>query len=122
MNNTTRVKISKSLKVIGKFILEHDDGTEELINGKRSFCRCGFSKTMPFCDNSHRTITENTSGEYFDAQRKRQIEAMQNKNTLLHKEWREDFDKRQMDKKEKSKANYIDENTQLFWWESIDHN
>ena len=117
-----RVKISKSLKVIGEFILEHDDGTEELINGKRSFCRCGLSKHMPFCDNSHRTITENTSGEYFDAQRKRQIEAMQNKNTLLHKEWREDFDKRQMDKKEKSEANYIDENTQLFWWESIDHN
>ena len=73
-------------------------------------------------DDTHRTITENTSGEYFDAQRKRQIEAMQNKNTLLHKEWREDFDKRQMDKKEKSEANYIDENTQLFWWESIDHN
>ena len=60
LNNTTRVKISKSLKVIGEFILEHDDGTEELINGKRSFCRCGLSKSMPFCDNSHRTITDNT--------------------------------------------------------------
>ena len=61
-------------------------------------------------------------GEYFDDQRDRMIKDMQNKNTLLHKEWREDFDKRQMDKKEKSEANYIDENTQLFWWESIDHN
>ena len=64
-------------------------------------------------------MTYTSFGEYFDAQRKRQIEAMQNKNTLLHKEWREDFDKRQMDKKEKIKATYVDEYTQLFWWESI---
>ena len=34
-------------------------------------------------------------GEYFDDQRDRMIKDMQNKNTLLHKEWREDFDKRQ---------------------------
>jgi len=33
-------------------------------------------------------------GEYFDDQRDRMIKDMQNKNTLLHKEWREDFDKR----------------------------
>ena len=39
---------------------------------------------------------ENRSfGEYFDAQRIRIEKAMQNKNTQLHKEWREDFDKRQ---------------------------
>ena len=48
------------------------------------------------------------------------IQAMENKNTQLWKEWREDFDKRQMDKKEKNnKADYIDEYTQLFWWESL---
>jgi len=34
-------------------------------------------------------------GEYFDAQRIRIEKTMQNKNTQLHKEWREDFDKRQ---------------------------
>ena len=34
-------------------------------------------------------------GEYFDDQRDRMIKAMQNKNTLLHQEWRKDFDKRQ---------------------------
>ena len=51
-------------------------------------------------------------GEYFDDQRDRMIQAMQNKNTQLWKEWREDFDKRQ-------KVAYIDENTQLFWWESL---
>ena len=58
-------------------------------------------------------------GEYFDDQRDRMIQAMQNKNTQLWKEWREDFDKRQMDKKEKIKDTYVDEDTQLFWWESI---
>ena len=34
-------------------------------------------------------------GEYFDAQRARMVKDMQNKNCLLHKEWREDFDRRQ---------------------------
>ena len=64
--------------------------------------------------------TETTSfGEYFDDQRIRIEKAMQNKNTELHKAWREDFDKRQMDKKEKIKATYVDEDTQLFWWEFI---
>ena len=46
---------------------------------------------------------ENRSfGEYFDAQRIRIEKAMQNKNTQLHKEWREDFDKRQTKKQELS--------------------
>jgi hypothetical protein len=46
---------------------------------------------------------ENRSfGEYFDAQRIRIEKAMQNKNTQLHKEWREDFDKRQVKKQELS--------------------
>ena len=59
-------------------------------------------------------------GKYYDDQRDRMIQAMENKNTQLWKEWREDFDKRQMDKKEKNnKADYIDEYTQLFWWESL---
>ena len=41
-------------------------------------------------------------GEYFDAQRIRIEKAMQNKNTQLHKEWREDYDKRQAKKQELS--------------------
>ena len=41
-------------------------------------------------------------GEYFDTQRIRIEKAMQNKNTQLHKEWREDFDKRQAKKQELS--------------------
>lgn len=53
-----KVKISKSLKVFGEFILIHKDGTEEVINGKRAFCRCGRSQNQPFCDNSHRIELE----------------------------------------------------------------
>ena len=41
-------------------------------------------------------------GEYFDKQRARMINAMQNKNTELNVQWREDYDKRQ-DKKESIK-------------------
>ena len=96
-------------------------------------------------------------GEYFDDQRDRIVSDMQTgKNTELYVAWREDFDKRQREKKEKkykkeldecsdkgveiseecktyfnkkfqsdsdkkeiNKTDYIDENTQLFWWESI---
>ena len=123
-------------------------------------------------------MTNKTSfGEYFDAQRIRIEKAMQNKNTELHKAWREDYDKRQrvrdlaglreedeeeintdsLQNEEKweneggvtlpyvddntpreeldswtkttakvtakgitaKEAAYVDESTQLFWWESI---
>ena len=51
---------------------------------------------MNYMDQGRMKKTETTSfGEYFDDQRDRIIKDMQNKNTLLHKEWREDFDKRQ---------------------------
>ena len=50
-----KVKIKNSLKIFGEFILIHEDGTEEIINGKRAFCRCGLSSSQPFCDNTHRT-------------------------------------------------------------------
>ena len=33
-------------------------------------------------------------GKYFDDQRDRMIKAMQNKNTELNVQWREDYDKR----------------------------
>ena len=44
-------------------------------------------------------------GEYFDAQRKRQIEAMQNKNTQLWKEWRERYDKSNRHRRKKLQEN-----------------
>ena len=40
-------------------------------------------------------------GKYFDDQRDRLEAVMQNKNTQLNTEWREDYDKRQREKKEK---------------------
>ena len=65
-------------------------------------------------------MTKTSFGKYFDDQRDRIVKDMQdNKNTELYNAWREDFDKRQMDKKEKIEATYVDEDTQLFWWESI---
>ena len=66
-------------------------------------------------------MTKTSFGKYFDDQRDRIVKDMQNnKNTELYNAWREDFDKRQMNKKEKIKAPYtVDEYTQLFWWESI---
>jgi hypothetical protein len=66
-------------------------------------------------------MTKTSFGKYFDDQRDRIVKDMQNnKNTELYNAWREDFDKRQMDKKEKREATYtVDEYTQLFWWESI---
>ena len=51
------VRIGNSLKVIGEFTLIREDGTEEIISGKRSFCRCGLSSSMPFCDSTHKTKT-----------------------------------------------------------------
>ena len=65
--------------------------------------------------------TKTSFGKYFDDQRDRIVKDMQNnKNTELYNAWREDFDKRQMDKKEKREDTYtVDEYTQLFWWESI---
>ena len=50
----TKVILGNSLKVIGKFTLVYQDGKEEEIDGKRSFCRCGLSEKMPWCDNTHR--------------------------------------------------------------------
>ena len=49
------VTISHSLKIIGEYTLIHKDGTKEIVNGKRSFCRCGLSETMPYCDSTHRS-------------------------------------------------------------------
>jgi hypothetical protein len=46
--------------------------------------------------------TKTSFGKYFDDQRDRMVKAMQNKNAQLWQEWREDFDKRQKLKKNKS--------------------
>jgi CDGSH-type Zn-finger protein len=62
MSEEISVSINKkgSLKVNGKYTLTYtNDAGEEVseeIDGKRSFCRCGQSKTMPFCDATHREV------------------------------------------------------------------
>ena len=43
-------------------------------------------------------------GEYFDNQRKRLEKMMQNKNTELNVQWREDYDKRQKELAQKKLA------------------
>ena len=56
-NNAVRVVLGNSIKVYGTYTIVYPDGSEEEISdSKRSFCRCGFTKTMPFCDNAHRSV------------------------------------------------------------------
>jgi CDGSH-type Zn-finger protein len=43
-----------SLKVKGNFILKDYDGIIIPSADAIKLCRCGKSKTQPFCDNSHR--------------------------------------------------------------------
>ena len=61
-----KVRIGNSLKVIGEFLLVHEDGTEEIITDKRSFCRCGLSASMPYCDQTHRTKTHWVKRLYYE--------------------------------------------------------
>ena len=53
--NDTEVIVKNSLIIKGQWKLINEDGTEEIISGKRSFCRCGLSSAMPFCDQTHRS-------------------------------------------------------------------
>ena len=56
-NKEVRVVLGNSIKVYGTYTIVYPDGSEEEItDSKRSFCRCGFTKTMPFCDNAHRSV------------------------------------------------------------------
>jgi len=37
----------------GKFVVIKTDGSEQEIKSITSFCRCGMSRTQPFCDGNH---------------------------------------------------------------------
>jgi CDGSH-type Zn-finger protein len=48
-------KPGTSLKVTGDFILKDAQGNIIPTGDHIKLCRCGKSKTQPFCDHSHRT-------------------------------------------------------------------
>lgn len=50
------VKINKGgpLLVLNTVNIIHADGSEEVRENRVSFCRCGLSANMPFCDGAHK--------------------------------------------------------------------
>lgn len=52
------VKNNGSLRVEGDFEIYDMEGGKFELSGRTavSLCRCGQSKTMPFCDSTHKTI------------------------------------------------------------------
>lgn len=48
-----RIKDDDSLEVTGDFDLVDEDGNAYNQHGKIKLCRCGASKTKPFCDDAH---------------------------------------------------------------------
>lgn len=51
---TFTFKPGGSLKVKGNFIVKDWDGSILVTEDHVKLCRCGKSKTQPFCDKSHR--------------------------------------------------------------------
>jgi len=50
-----KVRESGPYRVTGRITLIDADGTEYAVEGENvALCRCGGSKTKPFCDGSHR--------------------------------------------------------------------
>jgi CDGSH-type Zn-finger protein len=52
------IKVNKGgpYAIRGRVKIIDKDGTETIKEGPFILCRCGESKTKPFCDNSHRDI------------------------------------------------------------------
>ena len=48
-----RINDDDSIEVIGDFNLIDEDGNAFKHHGKIRLCRCGASKTKPYCDNTH---------------------------------------------------------------------
>ena len=52
---TFTFKPGGSLKVKGNFVIKDWNGNILPTEDKIKLCRCGKSKSQPFCDNSHRS-------------------------------------------------------------------
>jgi CDGSH-type Zn-finger protein len=39
--------------VVGEITITHEDGTTEVKDKRASFCRCGKSENMPYCNGAH---------------------------------------------------------------------
>ena len=48
-------RMNGSLLVEGNLVITKPDGTIEKREGRATFCRCGQSGNMPFCDGTHKT-------------------------------------------------------------------
>lgn len=55
-DSKVNVKINKGgpLLVLNTVTITHADGREEVKENRASFCRCGLSENMPFCDGAHK--------------------------------------------------------------------
>jgi len=51
-----RIRDNDSLEVTGDFELLDEEGKAYKQHGKIKLCRCGNSKTKPFCDDTHDEI------------------------------------------------------------------
>ena len=51
-----RIQDDDSLEITGKFDLLDENGSSYAQHGKIRLCRCGGSKTNPYCDNAHIAI------------------------------------------------------------------
>jgi CDGSH-type Zn-finger protein len=56
MPTTIQSTMNGPLKVEGDFIIQKADGAQVTAKSDTVFlCRCGKSRTQPFCDGSHKT-------------------------------------------------------------------
>ena len=61
-NQTDTGRIKVHARMNGSLLIEGDlevikpDGTIEQRNGRATFCRCGQSEKMPFCDGTHKKV------------------------------------------------------------------
>lgn len=44
------------LIVLGEITITHEDGTTEVKEARASFCRCGQSENMPYCNGAHKSV------------------------------------------------------------------